>query len=99
MEKISADDKLAIFRIAQTFIKLLAVSPQSRKISIGITYQHPRVEIRLVSNKEATLNLQAAECRSLRSRVEYFAGEIWQTQSVNENCVHIKFSIPEVSAG
>ena len=93
LEEIALNDKLSIYRIVQSFVKLVLMSGGNNKAKIVITYHKPEIHIRLLSNIGIHLDVETKEYRTIVYRVEYFAGEMIQTKLSNRNCLDIKFSI------
>ena len=93
LEDISLNDKLSIYRIIQSFVKLVAMSGEDKKAKIVITHHKPEIHIQLLTDVGIHLNVETKEYRTIVSRVEYFAGEITQTKCSHRNCLDIKFLI------
>ena len=91
LEEIDLNDKLAIFRIVQSFVALVVMSGENKKAKIIIDYNKPEVHIQLLSDIGIYLNVETKEYRTIVSRIEYFAGKLTQTKLSKQNSLDIKF--------
>jgi PAS domain S-box-containing protein len=85
IEELSINDKIAVFRIIESFLMMLCSNHQLTVISIYVNYEASRLFLRLSNNDtNFVFQKERAEWQQIRQRVEYFDGEITIIQKNEE---------------
>jgi PAS domain S-box-containing protein len=93
VEQIRLDQKLAIFRIVQNFIKMSIDNIQEVSVYIELTFQQYEVEIRLLSTNQMQFSKDAKEYKAIECRVEYNGGSIVEIRNAEQSGMYIHFRI------
>jgi PAS domain S-box-containing protein len=77
IENMRSKDKIALFRILQDFLMMLANNPKANRISLSVAHLHPSVILQLSHNDPTfTLPVMSKEYKDIIYRIEYFGGHL-----------------------
>ncbi|MEJ8844301.1 PAS domain-containing protein [Lacibacter sp. H375] len=91
IEQIGPDQKLAIFRIVQNFIKMSINNKQEVSVYIDLTFQQHEVGIRLLSTNLVKFSTDTKEYKAIECRVEYNGGSIVEIRNAEQSGMYIQF--------
>ncbi len=97
IENIELKDKISIFRIIQYFTKLTLDQGNATKIDLSINFENPEIKIKFTTNSNLSFNISSKEYNSIMCRIDYYTGEISESQTKSGSTFIIKFSLHEVS--
>lgn len=97
IENIVLKDKISIFRIIQYFTKLALDQAKSTTIDLSINFKYPEIKIKFTTNSYLSFNTNSKEYNSILCRVDYYSGEISESQIKSGSTFTIKFSLPQES--
>ena len=85
IEELSINDKIAVFRIIESFLMMLRSNHQSTVTSIYVNYGASRLILQLSNNDtNFVFQKESAEWQHIQQRVEYFDGDITIIQKNEE---------------
>jgi PAS domain S-box-containing protein len=93
IEQIDLTEKLTIFRIVQNFIRMSINNSQETAIKIRLIYQHPEVNIHLLSTNLLELLPGKREYKAIECRVEYNGGSMIEIRNEKYSGLDIQFHL------
>jgi PAS domain S-box-containing protein len=93
IEQIHLAEKLTIFRIVQNFIMMSTNHSQETAVKIRLLYQHPEVNIRLLSTNLPEVLPGKREYKAIECRVEYNGGNMTALRNEEYSGLDIQFHL------